>query len=33
RKVYATIIGYENINFEENEYIAGTNPNPRKMRC
>ncbi|MBY8999594.1 MAG: hypothetical protein KGD64_01645 [Candidatus Heimdallarchaeota archaeon] len=26
RKVYATIIGYEDINFEENEYIAGTNP-------
>ena len=30
RKVYATIIGYESINFEENEYIAGTNPNPSK---
>jgi hypothetical protein len=30
RKVYATIIGYENINFNENEYIAGNNPNPSK---
>ncbi len=30
RKVYATIIGYENINFNENEYIAGDNPNPSK---
>ncbi|MCK4254808.1 MAG: hypothetical protein KAX32_10100 [Candidatus Heimdallarchaeota archaeon] len=30
RKVYATIIGYEDISFEEEEYIAGINPNPSK---
>ena len=26
RRMYATIIGYETINFEEHEYIAGVNP-------